>query len=225
MDSPISATTRHRKQSTAQHLKDKYGDRDEDEKHTFTVSVAWGQSPEAKPAADQRRRQNKKYGDGKTHFDNPFMARVSPTLNMASKEGYAKCVRMNSGVEVFGERGFGATVGSPRAVTAKDRIRIKDELDPMKPVKRAGARGRSPVRERGGEAGRSSSRGRSMSPTLAASMLASTTKNKEKLGTMVKKNEEKRKKNNETLPKHTPSKRIQKEDMSGIQALLGKRGI
>jgi hypothetical protein len=235
-----TATARHGQQSTAEHLIDKYGDPDESRKHTFTVSVAWGQSPEAKAAADERRQINKKFGDGKT-YENPFMKRLSPTLNLAAKEGFSKTVRMNAGMDSAVTSLFGA-VTSPRAVTAKDRIRIREELDPMRPARRG--RARSPVRRQGSgvgagalsgscnlsasgetDAAAAASRVRSLSPTLAQSMFAPKVKDRDviKYETLVRKNDEKRKKNEARLATHTPSRRLKVEDKVGLKKLFDKR--
>ena len=101
------------------------------------------------------------------------------------------------------------------------RLKKMEGLHRHKRSKRGRGKNRdaSPVRAAGG--------GRSLSPTLAASMFATKISDKGELAKYNKKlqeNDVKRRENDSRLAKHTPSKRIDKKDKGGIAKLLEKRG-
>jgi len=181
---------------------------------TQNLSTLWNQTLKTDRLSERKRRESN-YGHGET-FKNEFKAKkVSPTVNMVV-EGILKPV----------------PAANNRLITAKDRIKIHDELDPKKPQRKSRGRSKSPSKRSAMTSHYTASYDRSFSPSKAHNGMSE--KHLEELGfrtqqedprllARLAENAEKLKMNDHRIARHSPSKRLKEKDKLFVKKLLKKR--
>ncbi|GMI47955.1 hypothetical protein TrCOL_g8888 [Triparma columacea] len=179
--------------------------------NTTTISTLWNQNVQSDKLNERKRRESQ-YGHGITYKNEFARKQVSPHMDMLV-EGLLKAM----------------PAANNRLITAKDRIRIHDDLESCKrpggPNRRARERSKSPSK-------RGATYDRSFSPTKVHAGL--TEEHLEGLGfrtqmedanllAKLAENAEKLKMNEHRVAKHSPSKRLKEKDKLFVKKLLKKR--